>query len=950
MRFPGQSLMVLAGLLAGAGVLAQEAEPKPGMVYYVAPAGNDAWSGTLGEANAGGTDGPFATLERAREAVRALKQAGPLPAGGVAVHLREGAYELAGTFKLTEADAGREGAPVVYRAQPGEKVILTGGKSIGGFVPHQGEIVKADVGAQGFQGVKFRQLLYNGTRQILARYPNFDPENPHGGGFAYVEGQPTGMYPKLPGGENVRVIQCKPQDVRRWARPELGEVIIYPRYNWNNVSAAIAAADPEQGTITLAKDIADPEHPQSRSIRPLDRYYVRNLVEELDSPGEWFLDYDNWTLYFWPPGPLAGAAVRAPVLETLVEIGPKADWITLRGFVIEGCDGVAVQVQDSANCLIAGNTIHDTGGKLGHFAAVTIRGGKNCGVVGNDLYEIYNYAIRLESGREERETLTPTGHYAENNYLHHIGGLNGHGCGIYLAGVGLRVSHNLIHDTTRCGIFGGGNDCVVEYNHIRHVNLHTEDTGGYYVGGNWHVRGHIIRYNYVHDVLGYGRVGDTWTSPHYTWGIYLDDDHSGAHVYGNIVARTMLGGSHIHAGRDNVLENNIFIDHIRQQMQFSGHTRNSWVVEKHWQEFQAAMAKPAYREKYPELVDADPEKIWQMTGNVFRRNIIYYTNPEAKLYQLRTHDGNVFSDNQCDGNLVWHAGLPITVGQYGMPDTPGTLTWEQWLAKGFDTNSLVADPLFVDAANGDYRLRPVSPAFQLGFEPIPVDKIGPYASPLRASWPIVEAEGVREKPLKSIKVELPPAPAAPPRAIPRAAVPKVPAIGEWPGKPLPVASSTNGSPIRTAPCEARLAHDGTHLFVALTVPAKDVGALKLGSKWTQDDAGEVCFRDLSGAQPGPTFVLHGFAAGSHESVAEAGAPVATAKALGEAVRFTAAVDEGRWTGVWTIPLAAAGIQYQPGLELGFNLGVRRTEADEWIQWVGSGATHSLDKAGIVRLE
>lgn len=63
---------------------------------------------------------------------------------------------------------------------------------------------------------------------------------------------------------------------------------------------------------------------------------------------------------------------------------------------------------------------------------------------------------------------------------------------------------------------------------------------------------------------------------------------------------------------------------------------------------------------------------------------------------------------------------------------------------GFDRNSVVADPLFVDAANDDYRLRPNSPALKLGFEPIPVEKIGPYASADRASWPIEEATGARE--------------------------------------------------------------------------------------------------------------------------------------------------------------------------------------------------------------
>ena len=71
--------------------------------------------------------------------------------------------------------------------------------------------------------------------------------------------------------------------------------------------------------------------------------------------------------------------------------------------------------------------------------------------------------------------------------------------------------------------------------------------------------------------------------------------------------------------------------------------------------------------------------------------------------------------------------------------------WASWQAQGMDAHSLVADPLFVDPDKDDYRLKPESPAFKLGFKPIPVEKIGPYQDELRASWPIVEAEGAREK-------------------------------------------------------------------------------------------------------------------------------------------------------------------------------------------------------------
>ncbi|MCX8037052.1 MAG: hypothetical protein N3D11_08425, partial [Candidatus Sumerlaeia bacterium] len=73
--------------------------------------------------------------------------------------------------------------------------------------------------------------------------------------------------------------------------------------------------------------------------------------------------------------------------------------------------------------------------------------------------------------------------------------------------------------------------------------------------------------------------------------------------------------------------------------------------------------------------------------------------------------------------------------------------WESWKALGMDRHSIVADPRFVDESKDDYRLRADSPAFALGFQPIPVEKIGPYKDALRATWPIVEAEGAREKPL-----------------------------------------------------------------------------------------------------------------------------------------------------------------------------------------------------------
>jgi len=100
--------------------------------YYVAPDGNDNWSGKIATANPQRTDGPFASLERAREAVRALKRSGPWPGSGVVVEVLAETYELPRTFVLTREDSGRDGAPMVYRPQTGADVRLLGGRRVEG--------------------------------------------------------------------------------------------------------------------------------------------------------------------------------------------------------------------------------------------------------------------------------------------------------------------------------------------------------------------------------------------------------------------------------------------------------------------------------------------------------------------------------------------------------------------------------------------------------------------------------------------------------------------------------------------------------------------------------------------------------------------------------------------------------------------------------------------------
>ena len=863
--------------------------------WFVATNGSDT--------NPGTQEQPFATLARARDEARKQKDA-----GGATVYVRGGLHTITQTLKFGPQDSGTAAAPVVFRAWKNEKPVLIGGRAITGFTPWKGSILKADVAAQGFKGIAFKQLFFDGRRQTLARYPNFDAANPYGGGWAYADGKPVPMYVDI-AGEAKNTLHFKPQDARTWAQPQEVEVFVFARYNWWNNIVRIKSIEPGARLATLAANCSYP-------IRPGDRYYFQNALEELDTPGEWHLDAKAGTLYFWPPGPLAGKAVYAPTTRTILDLERTAN-VTFRGLTIECSEGTAVTFRGTTNCVLAGCTIRNAGDYNG--SGVGVSGGLCNGVSGCDIYEVGSHGVVLDGG--DRKTLKAAENFADNNYIHHIGVFYKQGVGVSLTGVGNRASHNLIHDGPRMGIMFSGNNLVLEYNHIRHMNLETEDTGAVYTGGrDWiSSRGTVIRYNYFHDILGYGKdAKGNWVSPHFAWGVYLDDNTGGVDVIGNIVARCSRAGLHLHNGRDNLIANNVFIEGGMLQFEYSGWTSKHTYWTNHLptmiKGFESVASEPAWQTMrnmrlHPTNAPLADGSI--MSGNVFTRNIVAWTNDAAKLVRY----GQVSpANNRTDTNLYWHAGLPLKTGERGAgreaganlapnpgfedgvtgqlpkdwtwqirpknaaasvveggaggkralridaafdagkerdnypilvgrelvltpgksyrlrgkfkstggqanaslmlqsyranvyfwasgpnsvrtgtqwqeadftfkipapgekgfhpemktfrvrvdwPAKTGTLfvddvslreaeapdEWVSWRALGYDTHSLVADPQFENWRKDDFRLKSGSPAFKVGFERIPVEKIGPYANELRASWPIVEAVGAREKPL-----------------------------------------------------------------------------------------------------------------------------------------------------------------------------------------------------------
>ena len=689
--------------------------------FYVATNGNDQWSGTLRKPSLSAKDGPFATLRQARDAIRELRKSGSKDAFTVLV--RGGVYQLSETFVLDQTDSGTESAPAVFRAFPNEHPILNGTRMINNFEPYKGKILKASLKGIIKESYPVRQLFANGKRKILARYPNFDQRNPISGGYLYVES------PVKEGSKNE--FKYSDDSIKELPNPQDAEVVIFTGNGWMNNILTVLGIDRNARIITLSKKA-------NYEIKSGNRYFVQNLLEELDSPGEWYFDRKDNIIYYWPANVASLKNVTIPILKTIVEIKgggivesyATPSYIRVEGFTLVGCEGSAVVVNGAKNTTIGGNTIYNAGN-----CGIEINDGFENSVFGNDIYDVGGDGITISGG--DRKNLIPANNRAENNYIYNMGIYFKGSNGIYCGGVGNVISHNLIHSTPRAGIYLNGNDHLVEYNHVHHVNQETHDSGIIYCSGvDWTKRGNVIQFNYFHDSGGYGRnnANVAWQTPFNTFGIYLDDWLSGTKVYGNIVAKTASGGIVIHSGRDNVVENNIIIEGGGLgQMIYSAWPPSHPVAQKLLPGMFAKIREIDCKQ-YPQLSSiTDIDTGAKMSGNSFIRNVVYYNDQSAILYGIKNDID--FATTKSDYNVIYHSGASLLI-----PFTKASADkqWQAWRDKGLDYHSLIADPLFTDVKNSDFHLAPNSPALKMGFKPIPIKNIGLYQDPLRASWPIKE--------------------------------------------------------------------------------------------------------------------------------------------------------------------------------------------------------------------
>ena len=655
-----------------------------GQPYFVSPTGDDANPGTLEE--------PFATLQRAQQAAREKH-------GHVC--LRGGIYYLPETLVLTAEDSGTRDAPVVFQNYQDEKPVISGGVRLENldWQPATNGVFQAKIPAD----VQTEEIFVNGQRQVLARYPNFDPNAAYFDGFA-----PDAI---------------SPQRAARWSDAAGGYFHAMHPALWGDFTWRITGKD-SNGQVKLEggwqNNRGAAAHWQIR--------FVENIFEELDAPGEWFLHSKTHTLYFYPPAglDLKNAVVEATRLRTLVEFRGEEQhpvrWITLRGLVFRQAArtvmdtreplvrsdwaiyrGGAIFFNGAEDCALEDGFIDQVGGNAvfvnNYNRRVAIRGTQIAKAGANGICfvgdpqaarsPLFNYYQVHKLDEIDRAPGPRTGNYpadcvVDDCLIHLTGRVEKQTAGVEIdLAQGITVRHCSIYDVPRSGI-NIGDGCwgghVIEFCDVFDTVKETGDHGSFNSWGRdrfW--RPSIDEVNaWVKQVPELPKLdaakpivlaNNRWRCDH-GWDIDLDDGSSFYIITNNLCLR---GGIKNREGFGRVVENNIMVD--------GGYDPHAWYDE---------------------------------SGDIFRRNIVWTAYRPAGMHPP-----------------PWGADMDFNLVQnYGVTTNAAATQLQQ--QSGRDEHSMVADAQFIDPMRGDYGVKDGSPALALGFANFPMNQFGVQKQELKA--------------------------------------------------------------------------------------------------------------------------------------------------------------------------------------------------------------------------
>jgi len=708
--FSSTRLFILLALLAGSAAAED---------FFVAPDGNDTWSGKLNAANAAKNDGPFATPARAQKAVREIKTAQPDRKTPISVQFRGGIYAIAEPLVFTAEDSGSAAVPIIYSAAPGESPVLSGGMKLSGFkADEKGRWVLQIPEVQKGEWT-FNQLWVNGERRYRPRLPK----------NSYYHIEAAAAPTAAAAGKGFDRLKYRKGDIKPdWKNP--GDVEVLTFHQWEMSRFLIANVDDEKQIVQFTgRTISDQDW---SSLKAGWRFIVENVAEALTEPGEWYLDRKTGSLTYIPkPGEdIATAEVIAPRIEQLLLIkGDPAKqkfvdhlrfenlsfahsaWkMKPEGYsfyqaeMIIPASIVATGLRDSE---FAGCAIRNTGG----YGLELGSGCKRNKIESCAMYDLSAGGIKIGEGgiRDKDDELTS--HNTVSNCIIAYAGR------VHPAGIGVWIGQSPYNTVEHCEIYdlyyssfslgwtwgygkSASHNNIVAFNHMHKIGQGVlSDMGGIYNLGI--SPGNVFHHNRIHDVDSFSYGG---------WGLYTDEGSSGVLMENNIVYNTKSSGFHQHYGRENILRNNIF----------------------------------AYGEE-AQLMRTRDEAHLSFT---IEHNIVLY-NGAPLLGSNWNGDSKKFMLNK---NLYWNEGGDVRFAGQSLED---------WRKKGVDADSIVADPLFVDPAHGDFTLKPGSPAEKIGFVPIDTTGIGilkdKATGALKTYLPIYEA-GLAKRSVQPAFPQPPPPP------------------------------------------------------------------------------------------------------------------------------------------------------------------------------------------------
>ena len=690
---------------------------------YVATDGSDeSGNGTIGN--------PYKTIGKAKEVVSLMDRSNR---SGITVAIKAGEYRV-GSMEFGAEDGGTSACPVTYCAYGDGEVVLNGGVTLrpGDFtsIPEgemknrlhkkvRDKVVCLDLSSYGidkddygkiyaigsyntaakydgdYVGPIYSELFFNDTRMNLARYPDK--------GF-------------LKTGRVVKMGKGLESDGSKTARPDYWATVRNPQSDVYALSAALtdriaswktlddvwmfgffkytwADASSPIGEFNKQKKTLSPKFVSIYGAIQDAPYYFFNVFEELDAPGEWYLDRESGVLYMYPLSDMSSATIDLSLAVDPV-VTAKTNDLHFVNVTFKGTRGDGV-VMEGNNNSVELCSIKNVSGN-----ALLMKGFDNRATE-NVITHTGKGGISLDGG--DREGLLPGGNVADNNLIHDFSEIYlTYQPAVTLSGVGNVCSHNEIYNSPHEAVAFYGNDHLIEYNNIHDVCLLSDDAGAIYSGRHWDWYGNVIQYNAVYD-LGSGE--------HYPCGIYMDDALSGQTIRGNLLVNVPNVGIELGGGRDLIVQNNVIINSNYSSISYDARAREGVTVNG-WFDHSTQKDGDMWVELY-----SSPWKTekWQERYPQYARYSDDFSDTENKDFVPNPSYSDV-SKNVCV-NLYNKLG-DVNKDVYRFSNVADNLTFF------LSSCSL----LFNNWEKGDYTLKENSSIYKKipDFEPIPISKIGRY--------------------------------------------------------------------------------------------------------------------------------------------------------------------------------------------------------------------------------